>query len=412
MKLFSLSYAIALMLTASAVSAQTLSLQQIIETGMNEHPSVQFAQQNFNAAKQGVEAAEWQYYPSPSVQAEQAGAGVKSGGKADSTTLRLQQPIYSFGKISSTIDQAKAQVGVSSEEIKEAQWNIGLESVDFYGQWYAATLKLDALSKSIKTHHRMKAMMERRVEQGLSPNTDLTLVESRLAAVNAEFEAAKNQKEIALASLSQILGREIKETDLTIEDAPMIKGQLAQLQESAKEKSPIRSKLLEKVKLAASDVEVAKTAPYPELYARAEYQNGASNVNPYHEDTRVYFGVQASLGSGLSFVSKVNQAKAKQQAATYEVSLYERDLMQEVSTQYSNYVQTKDRLLSLAKAQDTADQISQAWDRQFVTGKKSWLDVMNAARELAQTETLIADSKAALLTSAWKLKIMTQTYAN
>ncbi len=41
-----------------------------------------------------------------------------------------------------------------------------------------------------------------------------------------------------------------------------------------------------------------------------------------------------------------------------------------------------------------AGEVSTSYDRQFLAGRKSWLDVMNAARELAQTATQLAEVQA------------------
>jgi adhesin transport system outer membrane protein len=59
----------------------------------------------------------------------------------------------------------------------------------------------------------------------------------------------------------------------------------------------------------------------------------------------------------------------------------------------------------------SSQSIQQAYDRQFVSGKKSWLDVMNAARELAQTETQLADATGGLLASSWRLGMLTTAFS-
>jgi adhesin transport system outer membrane protein len=66
------------------------------------------------------------------------------------------------------------------------------------------------------------------------------------------------------------------------------------------------------------------------------------------------------------------------------------------------------RLASLKQAQKASEDIRESWDRQFVTGRKTWLDVMNAAKELAQTELQLAEAQASLIVSSWRIAILTQ----
>jgi adhesin transport system outer membrane protein len=51
--------------------------------------------------------------------------------------------------------------------------------------------------------------------------------------------------------------------------------------------------------------------------------------------------------------------------------------------------------------------VSGSYERQFLAGRKSWLDVMNAARELAQTETQLADLVSTQVLVTWRLVLNT-----
>ena len=61
--------------------------------------------------------------------------------------------------------------------------------------------------------------------------------------------------------------------------------------------------------------------------------------------------------------------------------------------------------MALQASLQSADRLSRAWNRQFVAGRKTWLDVMNAAREAVQIETQIADAQASQLLLSWRLAI-------
>ena len=56
----------------------------------------------------------------------------------------------------------------------------------------------------------------------------------------------------------------------------------------------------------------------------------------------------------------------------------------------------------------TAQNVSESYGRQFLAGRKSWLDVMNTARDLVSTQVQLADAEASQLTVSWRLAVITQ----
>jgi adhesin transport system outer membrane protein len=49
-----------------------------------------------------------------------------------------------------------------------------------------------------------------------------------------------------------------------------------------------------------------------------------------------------------------------------------------------------------------------SWDRQFLAGRKTWVEVMNAARELAQAHTALAEVEVALVVASWRLAVLSE----
>jgi len=62
---------------------------------------------------------------------------------------------------------------------------------------------------------------------------------------------------------------------------------------------------------------------------------------------------------------------------------------------------------ALEEAQRTAEQVYQSYTRQFLTGSKSWLDMMNSARDLQGAELQLAEVIAGQLSVEWRLYVLT-----
>ena len=88
-----------------------------------------------------------------------------------------------------------------------------------------------------------------------------------------------------------------------------------------------------------------------------------------------------------------------------------RSVSEQVLADYTLGATAASRLQALRAALEASRQVSESYDRQFLAGRKSWLDVMNAARELAQAETQLADLQSTQVVVSWRLAILTRGVA-
>ena len=61
---------------------------------------------------------------------------------------------------------------------------------------------------------------------------------------------------------------------------------------------------------------------------------------------------------------------------------------------------------ALEEALRTAEQVYASYERQFLTGSKSWLDVMNSARDLQGAQLQVAEVIAGQLSVEWRLYVL------
>ena len=59
----------------------------------------------------------------------------------------------------------------------------------------------------------------------------------------------------------------------------------------------------------------------------------------------------------------------------------------------------------MGSANRASVEVLDSYERQFLAGRKQWLDLMNAAREQAQSESQLADALGALQLSGWRLAL-------
>ncbi len=150
----------------------------------------------------------------------------------------------------------------------------------------------------------------------------------------------------------------------------------------------------------------------PEVYLRLERQYGNFSLRSGAAENRVFIGLSSRFGAGLSNLSGIDAARAQVEAAEADEQVQARALAEQVLADHALAASAESRLAALRGSLQSAAEVGQAYDRQFLAGRKSWLDVMNAARELTQVELALADSLSAQLALRWRLALSVRGLSN
>jgi adhesin transport system outer membrane protein len=399
------------LLLPSLCAAAPLSLDALIAATLQTHPAVQAQRAQQGAAQAEVDAARWQFFPTPSVSVEKANAtrgDINYGGDSTVATVRLQQPLWTGGRLTAGKERAEAGVQVSQGALDETRRQLALRVVQVYSEWLAAHRKLQAGETSLATHTRLRDQVTRRIQGGASSEADLVLAVSRRQAVVAELALARAQQDTALARLRQLAGFPVDAASLADAIAaprPLTAG-LDELLERAQALDPTTYKLRAQARRQETLIAERRAALSPEVYVRAERQFGNYAIRNAAPDNRVFIGVSTQFGAGLSTLSNIRGARAQYEAALAEVDAQGRNVGEQVMADYALATESTARLQALEASLAAAGDVAASYDRQFLAGRKTWLDVMNAARELAQTESQIADIRAAQVVATWRLAIL------
>lgn len=389
------------------------TLKQLISTALQGHPAIQSQQAQEQVAKAGVESAAWQLFPTPSIAIENAHASttdLSHQGNDTVSTLRLQQTLWAGGRLTSGMDKAQAGVMVSQASLEDTRQQLALRVVQAYGDWLAAYLKSQANEKSLATHSRLREQVKRRIAQGASPESDFILAVSRLKSVVADIATTLAQKDIALARLGQLIGRRIDDASLlaSIAIPQTVNSNLQTQLDQALTANPSIQKSQAQSKIQEAVMAERRADLSPEIYVRAERQYGNYSYSSAAPENRIFVGINSRFGAGLSSLSNIDGAKAQYQAALADVESQNRVVSEQVLADYALATSSESRLEALKATLEAADLVSQSYDRQFLAGHKTWLDVMNAARELSQTASQLADAQSTQVVVTWRLAIYTR----
>jgi adhesin transport system outer membrane protein len=390
------------------------ALDQLITSALQGHPSVLAQRAQLQFAESGEESARWQFYPTPSVSVEAVGTTNSAAsyyrGDGHVTTFRLQQPLWTGGKLTAGLEKAEAGVAANTASLDEVRQQIALRVVQTYSDWVSAYLKIQAYSKSKQTHVRLRDQVSRRVEQGVSAESDHILAIGRIDSVTADLSMVTAQRDTALARMAQLLGRTVDDNELSAQFAAPypLKSDIQAQVDIALTSNPAIQKAQAQAEVQKAAIAERRADLLPEVYLRAEQQFGSYAINNAQPDSRVFVGLSTRLGAGLSTLSNIDGSKAQYQAAVDEIDTQSRTLKEQIMVDYAQARALEGRLVAIRASMEAAAQVSEAYGRQFLAGRKSWLDVMNVTRDLTQSEVQLSDSQATLVLLTWRLAIITQ----
>jgi len=397
-----------------AVPVQAGTMIDLLTLSFAGNPLLQSQAQLVQATQADIKGANWQFFPTPSVSVEQVNASQQDSSYNSKDgrvlTFRLQQPLWTAGRLSAGVTRAEAAAAAAQAQMEETRQQLALRTVQVWGEWKAGQQKSLALQDSVQTHQRLSALIRRRVEGGVSAVADDVLAQGRLEQTQGDAAAAQAQLASALARLEQLTGKRMANEQMEAYVVRPVEpiGELPELIERAWRNSPTVLKLQAQIKQQQMDVQIRKAQLLPEVYARAEHQQGSFAASGPNSANRFFIGLSASPGAGLSAQSGVDAAMARLQALQAEEESTRRNLIEQISLEHVSVRTQAQRRASLLAGLASTQAMVESWDRQFLAGRKTWVEVMNAARELAQAQTALAEVEAAYVVSSWRLTVLSE----
>jgi adhesin transport system outer membrane protein len=385
---------------------------------IQNHPQVLIQVQNLKSTGFDIEVSKQAFYPTPSITLERAqskgGNDPSYSGTPQIAIYRLQQPLWTGGRLSAQQNKAAANQEIEVAKLLEVQQGLALKTLQAWTEVVNFQRQQTALLKTKNELENLQAKIERRAEQGLSTQSEVKLSWLRVSMVKQLLNQTKMQEDLAWLRLKQWVPEAqplSQATDALL--APSNDSQ-AHLQNTenidwdalSTSQSPVALRLKSQLKIQEAELEEKRAAYQPEVYLRAEHQRGnyafanAQNVN------RLFIGVTATTGAGLSMQNQLASLMAKHDSAQHEIALTQRLLSETVQSDVLNLIARQSKAEELKLNLESLQDIQTAWLRQFDSGRKTWIEVMNAAQETMQSQMTLIENDTSMQLSYWRLQIL------
>jgi adhesin transport system outer membrane protein len=375
-----------------------LDFRQLLQTAVLTHPSVNGARSEQQAALSNVEAARQQFFPSPGVQAD------SSSGRT-ATTFRVSQPLWSGGRLTADLRLSELREVRARELITEAQIALATRLTTVAQTYLANTRRRAAQERHIKTLNDLVRMIEQRNRAEVSATADVNLVRTRLAQAKAEMETYRALEASAIAQLASATRQPLEPGSIDTPTLPVRPPMLGRLLEHAQQENP-RVRIGEvNIRLASMEVDRARATLWPTVSMRVERQVG-EYLGSAPAGNRVFFSMQYATGAGLALGSQIAAAEQHAVAVQRTAEADRRDVAERVESEWNELESSLRRLPELRRTREGASDVLESNRRLFVSGRRSWIDLLNSVREIAQAEHAEADAYAASVGAHYRLGLL------
>jgi len=385
----------------SAVEVLSTDVHSLMNQAVKTHPSIAAAEASVRAAGADVRSAKWQQFPSLSVE----GLFLNQQSNRLQPQVIAEQPLWTAGRLSGTVKRAEIRENVALAAYDEAVLAIASSTAQAFYEVYRWRERNALLSISLEQHNRMVATMERRVAQEVSPLSDLELARTRALQVEQQLFQGTAQERSALNVLRELVGD--PQLNLTgslpdIQAWPSLDD--ANVIDQSLNFSPNLKRLKSEARALAAEAQIARASILPQLSSQYSYSDTFGH--------RVGIVLKAQSDGGLSRFAAADAARQRVEAGELQIVAGERRLRDQLFALLREYESATSRLAGSETASDAAQRITESYLRQFTSGRRTWLDVMNAVREETAAKTDAVEARISGISSLARLLLLSGQWAS
>lgn len=375
-------------------------LLDVLKRALLDNPTVRSQKSQITATDFDVQAAQWSRFPALSVSSQ------ATQSNSNQRTVTLEQPIWTGGRISSTIEFAQALRDQAQATLLAAQQQVLSDTTTTFFEVLRLENRYEAARANTKEHLKLVDLIARRVKLEVSPVTDEVLARSRAQLAKTEELQVARQLQTVRLQLNQLVGSPVF-VIRSSESFRFIEYQEAsQAIDMALKFSPLRQQAQANIEGAIAQIGIANSTAYPSIvvgYQRNSQENSGVSVT----NNTSYVGIQLAPGSGLAAFSTAKAAEFRRQAAQDSLMAVEQQVTSATASAYAETLNFAELIEPNKAFLEGMEEVLDSYLRQYQIGRKGWLDVLNAQREKTQSQVAYFDALYGLQASRLRLMYLT-----
>ena len=395
-RFLALSAALSLALCQSAFAGETveLNLDDAMQRAFQTNPTVSIAQYELDSARASYNAARQSRGVSISASHDSNRGGNNDAPKnitnTHSNTLTAALPIFTGGKLSGTIKQAKANYQYNEVGVQRTYNEMRSTVTNGYFKMLQADNMQKLSAESVTRLEDHLKNVQAQYDVGVVAKVDVLRSQVELANAKQTLIQAENSYQVAEANMNKIVGLPM-DTDLKLDNLLVYNAYDKNMDECLAYAAEHRPELMQakyNVDAAKGALMVARSGHMPQIAAQAS-QNWKSNSWPGDDNDNWAVGVSVEMNvfdTGVT-LSKIHGAEAdlKKAQETYRDTVDSVNL--DVRSNYLGLREAEKRISTTKLAVEQADEDYRIAQLRYMSGVGTNTDVLDAQVALTQAKT-------------------------
>lgn len=407
--------------------AKALTLKEALQKAIHYHPQIVADRASADATKATIDQEYAGFYPTVDIavwgglsyveenykqNALQSPLKGESSGVTATPSLNLKQLLYNGELTASQVKKAIANFEQAYGQYLNTIDVRALKAAQAYIQVWQLQ-KIEALTQeNKKIHERILRQITELVVHGELTEADRLQVQARLQDVNFSLALVQGQLEGVKADFREAIGCAPDRLSFAAVPAACIGRRLPGfLQEALRKNKSLQAAQADiQSSKARLDAAKANSLPVVTLEANANYDKNAAGVRG--EDTRALalLVLRYNLTDGGADAARREEARGRVKESGEKLAVQRLALVQEVQTSWALRESAMQQLTYTLNAVREKKEIAKDYEKQFLVGIRSLLDILNAYRDLfdshiqqVTSEAGVELTKARLLTASSSL---------
>jgi adhesin transport system outer membrane protein len=379
-------------------ATDVLTLPDALALSVGSHPAIAAKKNEFLASESALEGSFYQLFPNVSAQST---AIPIQGTPSRVNTLRLEQPIWTGGRITSQIDAAKSRLGSARSSLNEAEQEILGRTAASYIEVIRMSLRIEAAQENIIEFQRLLELIQRRAKNEVSPKSEVVVARARLEQARSEKINLEASYLNAKSDLEQLISTRVDKLAFPVPDLKM-NGGLEDMIDEVVRHAPVLKKADYEIQASEAELNTKKSVLLPQISVR--YEKFWSELSNRDGDI-TYVAVTYQPGAGLSSLSAINEQQSKRLSTELNAENAKKDLVDRVRIDWNRVRSASNQIDILKELIVSTRDVYESFVRQYAVGRKSWVEVLNARREYTQAKNTLVDEEWGGYLAKMKLEI-------
>ncbi len=366
------------------------SLEQSVAQALLTHPKIKESFDNYQARQYQVDEAKAGYLPKVDALAgigyERTSNQIERG--IDLTrreaSLTLSQMLFDGFDTSSNVNRTKAEAMAQKYALEADAENTALRVAEVYLNVLRQQEIFELSKKNLATHESVMADIEKRTSSGLGSSADLSQAQGRVARAYSNLTAAENNLRDAEAEYMRVVNDQPRDLVQPVPDADMLPADLPAALTLATSNHATLKMAEEDVQAALYQHEGAKSGLYPKFTVEVgqNWYEDADGIEANTNDFQAMLRMRYNLFNGGADVARSRSTSALYaQAKDIHQNAY-RQVEEGTRLAWNAREGLNQQKVFLRKHVESGYDTVQAYNKQFMLGRRTLLDLLNTENEL------------------------------